>query len=149
MVIRFENHLFQDFWGVKNPERFAQHFRVDPQNRWHGDGHFWRPNPSGPWLPCHRGNSQEWQLLRFARSLDDRAALRSISMGAPQIMGFNYDRIDYRTPQEMFEAFQADAGAQIRGFFRFVETENLVEAVRRFAQNLDRLGFFSLEFQEP
>ncbi len=64
-------------------------------------------------------------------SLDDSAALQSISMGAPQIMGSNHASIGYSTPQAMFHAFEHDARAQLRALFRFMETNNLVDAIRR------------------
>jgi hypothetical protein len=46
-------------------------------------------------------------------------------------MGFNHAAIGYATPQAMFAAFAADAGAQLRALFRFIEVNGLVEAVRR------------------
>lgn len=129
MVIRFENQLFWRFWGKANPEIFNQHFRFGAVESW--KEHYWRPQPDGPWLPAHTGqNADEWQIFDFARRFDERAAIQSISMGAAQIMGFNYAAIGYPTPEAMFAAFAHDAGAQLRALFRFMEVNNLVDAIR-------------------
>jgi len=128
MVIRFENHLFWSFWGKDHPDAFHQHFRYGSETSW--EEHFWRPDPNGAWLPCHQSQVQEWEVLGLARRLDDTAALLSISMGAPQIMGFNHEGIGYPSPQAMFAAFEHDAGAQLRALFRFMEVKGIVDAVR-------------------
>ena len=60
-------------------------------------------------------------MLGLACSLDDTAARRSISMGAPQIMGFNHAGIGYETVQAMFDAFSGSEQAQLIGFFDFVQ----------------------------
>lgn len=129
MVIRFENHLFWRFWGKANPDVFNRHFRFGAVESW--KEHFWREQPDDPWLPCHTGeNAAEWQVFDFARRLDPTAAIQSISMGAAQIMGFNYATVGYPTPAAMFAAFEHDAGAQLRALFRFMEENNLVDAIR-------------------
>ena len=51
----------------------------------------------------------------------DDIALRCISMGGPQIMGFNYSAAGFRSPREMYDAFQASEGAQVQGFFAFCQ----------------------------
>jgi uncharacterized protein YraI len=127
MVIRFENHIFLHYWGRANRELFDRHFTGSP----HGSEHRWRRDPNGEWLPCHTGQEREWQLFDFARTLDERAALYAISMGAAQIMGFNHAAIGYGTPRAMFDAFQRDVRHQLAALFRFIEVNNLQEAVRR------------------
>lgn len=47
--------------------------------------------------------------------------MRSISMGGPQIMGFNHARIGYDSVREMFNAFQSEIRYQILGLFDFVK----------------------------
>ena len=142
MTIRFENHLFYQYWGKDHADVFNQHFAFDPNREW--EGHAWRADAAQPMQPCHASNTQEWQVLEFARSLDDTAALQSISMGAAQIMGFNHATVGYATPQAMFAAFEHDAGAQLRALFRFMEVSNLVDAVRR--QDFRR---FALTYNGP
>jgi hypothetical protein len=143
MVIRFENHIFYDHWGKHNPDRFNQHFSFNPSPQW--EGHQWRPSPNQPFRTCHTNQVEEWAIFDFARQLDEAAAMRSISMGAPQIMGFNHGAIGYDSPRAMFDAFQASAETQVRGMFRFLESKNLVGALQsgdyqRFATGYNGSG---------
>ncbi len=119
MIIRFENHVFFHEWGKRDPDRFFEHFTFDAQKQW--QGHRWRPSPDQPWRDFHGDQNAEWKVFQFACSLDDEAAKRSISMGAPQIMGFNYAALGYESVQEMFEAFSAGERSQILGFFDFIK----------------------------
>jgi|GEM_PF-1811188 len=139
MIIRFENHIFYNQWGKDNQTRFAQHFAFDPVVTW--KNHQWRPDPNAPWRTCHPtqgGQLLEWLVFDFARRLDESAAMLSISMGAPQIMGFNHRDIGYASVREMFNAFQSSDESQITGLFRFIEVKRAVAAIqqgdlRRFA----------------
>lgn len=119
MVIRFENHIFFQYWGKNHLTDYAQHFRFNPSQSW--TGHQWRPDIGGPWLDCHNSQTSEWDVLNFARSLDQTAAKMSISMGAPQIMGFNSSVIGYSSADDMFAAFSTSERDQIIGFFDFVQ----------------------------
>jgi hypothetical protein len=122
MLVRFEPHIFFEEWGKNNPERFAQHFRFDPNKIW--EGHQWRRDANQPWRDFHGNQRAEWEVLDFVRtSLDLEAALRSTSMGAPQIMGFNHQRVGYPTAKAMFEAFSQSAHAQIIALFDFVKED--------------------------
>lgn len=122
MLIRFEPHIFFEEWGKLDPERFAQYFRYDLNQIW--KGHQWRPSPDLPWRDFHGNQRTEWEVFEFARNaLAPEAALRSISMGAPQIMGFNHASIGYPSAQAMFEAFSASAHAQIIALFDFVKAD--------------------------
>lgn len=129
LIIRFENHIFNNLWGKKNPARFAQHFAFDPNASW--KAHQWRPDVNAAWQHCHTSQQMEWLVFNFARQLDEHAAMLSISMGAPQIMGFNHRSIGYATVQEMFTAFQQDVDHQIGSLFRFIEVNGLVGAIQQ------------------
>lgn len=129
MIIRFENHIFYGEWGKDHADLFNQSFRFDPNKSW--QGHQWRPTPDSEWRTCHTSQATEWEVLTFARALDERAALYAISMGAPQIMGFNHATLGYATVQEMFNDFKADVRKQLGGLFNFMRVNNLVEAVRQ------------------
>lgn len=138
IIIRFENHLFYSDWGKQHQEQFFQHFDFNraTQDAWLE--HRWRATPQEPFLPMHRNEAGaqalEWQVLNFAAGLDDTAAKRSISMGAPQILGRNHQRIGYTTVQAMFNAFMADERNHILGLFDFIRTDaTLVDALRRKA----------------
>lgn len=131
MVIRFENHLFRRYLGDERAALFDAHFRFDPGTVW--QGHQFCPD-GGTWQPCHLSQAGEWDVLEFARGLDDGAALLSISMGIAQIMGFNHALIGYDNVHEMFDRFAADIRYQILGMFDFIrghgDTSPMLEALR-------------------
>ncbi len=129
MIIRFEVHIFQREWQPGDSAQFDRFFRYNRSNLI--QDHAWRPSPDAPWREFHGNQGAEWEVFTFARSLDETAAMRSISMGAPQIMGFNHLGIDYPTVQAMFGAFQASARAQIEGLFRFVQNHFLLPAIQQ------------------
>jgi hypothetical protein len=132
MKIRFENHVFYSRWGKHHPDTFAKHFKFDADQRW--KGHYWRSSTDLPWERLHvksTGQKGEWAALGFARTLDDEAALDSISMGAPQVMGFNSARIGYETAREMFDNWQQGDREQIVGLFSFIRSNHkMVRALR-------------------
>ncbi|MEZ4736799.1 MAG: N-acetylmuramidase domain-containing protein [Caldilineaceae bacterium] len=130
LIIRFENHIFYEYWGKANTERFRQHFAFAADESW--KGHQWRPDVNSDWQPMHHFGDQdtEWRAFEFARTLNEKAAMYAISMGAPQIMGFNHTAIGYPTVQAMFADFSQDVRPQLISLFRFMEVNGLVEAVR-------------------
>lgn len=133
MIIRFENHKFWTYWGKNNTENFHKYFKYGEKEGgkmkvWLG--HYWRKDEKGEWQSFHGSQIKEWQVLDFARSLDDTAALNSISMGAPQIMGFHHSRIGYPTVQEMFEKFNSDIRYHIKGLFDFLD-KAMINALRK------------------
>lgn len=132
MIVRFELHIFHNLWGKTNQDLFDRHFRFDSQSPWRGETHQWRPAEDEAWRPVHAGQDGEWAAFSFARVYcNDTAAKLSISMGAPQIMGFNHARIAYGDVDSMYDAFENDERAQILGFFDFVRTDpRLVDAMR-------------------
>jgi hypothetical protein len=138
MIIRFENHIFYQYWGKANSAQYFQNFNFDqsaPANSW--KGHQWRPDANSPWQTCHTSQDMEWTVLDFARKLEDTAALESISMGAPQIVGFNFRRLGYNNVQDMFSNFTRSAHAQLLAMFDFVRGPNTLTAL----QNRDYLTF--------
>ena len=62
--------------------------------------------------------------MEFARNLSDTGALKSISMGAAQIMGFNHRGIGYDDVQSMFDAMCNGLPAQLDGMFSFIENNS-------------------------
>jgi hypothetical protein len=124
MIIRFENQVFFDQWGKKNVGVYDQHFIFNPTQRWLG--HQWRPTPNEPWRPTdkadfHGNQDREWEVFNFACRFNEEAAKKSISMGAPQIMGFNHTVCGYASATEMFAAFAGSDRHQVVGFFDFVQ----------------------------
>lgn len=132
MIIRFEAHVFYNLWGRNNQALFDRYFRFDATSPWRGETHQWRPAEDAEWRSVHAGQDGEWQAFSFARVYcNDDAAKLSISMGAPQIMGFNHARIGYTDVAAMYDAFENDERSQVLGFFDFVRTDSrLIEAMR-------------------
>ena len=118
MIIRFENHKFRKYYGKKHPDTFKSHFKHDPSKRWRG--HQFRKSPTGRWKNFHGRQSEEWEVFDFAQKLNASAAKLSISMGLPQIMGFNYAAIGYDSVGEMFNNFSIDVRFHILGLFDFI-----------------------------
>lgn len=120
-IIRFENHVFDRYKTISN-KTFADHFRYDIHKKW--KGHMWRADASNlEWTEQHTttsGQDGEWAVFEFAKSLDAEAAMKSISMGSPQIMGFNHKLIGYETVEAMFDAFNSGDRAHILGLFDFI-----------------------------
>ncbi len=119
MIVRFENHIFWDQWGKNDPTTFHKHFQYASSKRW--TGHQFRASETDAWMSFHGNQSKEWTVLDFARSLDDTAALKSISMGAAQIMGFNYQTLGYQSVQDMFESMAGSLPSQLDGMFAFIQ----------------------------
>ncbi len=117
MIIRFENHKFWKFWGRYHPSQFREHFQYAANKVW--QGHKWRSSADQPWQAFHGQQSLEWQVFEFACLLDKEAAMLSISMGAPQIMGFHFERIGYQSVEEMFNDFSGSIQPQLNGLFDF------------------------------
>lgn len=135
LIIRFENHVFWDRWGKSHEADFRAHFTFDPAKRWTKQKY--RSSAADAWKTSHgeRGQSAEWEAFGIARALDESAAMQSISMGAPQIMGFNHAAIGYDSAREMFDRFSTDERYHILGLFDFVKgggaTSRMLEALRR------------------
>ncbi|MBD1389294.1 DUF3380 domain-containing protein [Neiella sp. HB171785] len=134
MIIRFENHKFYRYWGKQHQAQFDQHFKYTKGKAW--TGHQWRTSPDHQWQSFHGNQAKEWQAFLFAQSIDKEAAMLSISMGAPQIMGFNYRQIGYDNVEQMFDAFCEGMDSQIAGFFNFFSP-----AMIKQLQQLDFVAF--------
>lgn len=147
MIIRFENHVFWDKWGKQKADNFNGHYRFNAGKRWLG--HQFCEAVGGAWDDCHKtGQAHEWRVFGFARNLDEASAMRSISMGGPQIMGFNHHLIGYESPRQMFDRFQGDLRWQVIGLFDFVKgagtTSQMLEALRR-----QRFDEFATRYNGP
>jgi hypothetical protein len=123
LVTRFENHVFFRRWGDKHKDVFDQHFTFDSQTKY--KGHTFRKTASGDFATFHLNNGKELEVLAFARSLDDTAALESASYGAPQIMGFNHAKIGYKDVQSMVKQFHSGIRPQLDGMIAFIRNTKL------------------------
>jgi hypothetical protein len=119
MTIRFENHVFFAEWGKRNLSKYQTHFSFDTSKRW--IRHLFRESASRNWRSFHGAQHEEWTVFEFASRLDRTAALRSVSMGGPQIMGFNHKVIGYETADAMYDSFRCSDRQQILGLFDFIQ----------------------------
>jgi len=128
ILIRFEAHIFRTHLG--NDALWSNHFRTDAQRAWVDQ--MWRGGQGDPWKQIHTGlQADEYAAFEFAQGLVLEAAHKAISMGAPQIMGFNHARIGYPSASAMYRAF-ADANVQTIGFINFFLSDpTLAEAMHR------------------
>ena len=118
MIIRFENHKFYRLYGKNHPDKFDPYFKFDSKKKWLG--HQFRSDVNETFEKLHVNQVKEWKAFEFARNLDSDAAMSSISMGAPQIMGFNCHMIGYDSVGEMFDNFSKDIRFHILGLFDFI-----------------------------
>lgn len=126
LKIRLEAHILEEYLDAPT---FAKHFRYDPKNILKAE---YRLDEKSPWIAYHeRGQEGEWEAFTLASKLDKTAAMLSISMGAPQIMGFHHQDIGYPTPEAMFDAFDRGLDAQIIGFYNLLIHKGVAEAMQR------------------
>lgn len=108
LLIRFENHIF-----LKNVSNASKIFKVEDKV------HYYYKN--GTWKKTHTGNqSSEYDAFNLAIGLNEYYAYYSISMGLPQIMGFNYEVTGFRSPKAMFDDFSISEDNQMKGFCTFI-----------------------------
>lgn len=130
MIIRFEPHVF--LGQLRDVPRFDLHFDIGVGGvaAWQGGGHRFRVGPDAPWQAFHGVQAKEWEALTVARSLNDEAALRSISMGAGQVMGFNHRAVGYTSARAMFDALGVSSLAQVRAMLDYCKSRGILGALR-------------------
>lgn len=93
--------------------------------------HIFRKRSGGQEVPAKRGGqTAEWDNFARASAVDPEAAMKSISMGMAQVMGFNHKLIGYATVKEMFDALSSGEVPQILSFFDFVKSVGLEDEAR-------------------
>ena len=111
MTIRFEACTFYDIWGKEHVEEFSKYFQCNKPND------KFRTTPTEQFRNYHDSHFKEWEAFELARDLDEDSAIKSISMGLGQIMGFNYDEIGYASVKEMFKSMTDSIKSQLDAFF--------------------------------
>lgn len=133
LIIRFEAHVFRERLG--NDEMFGRRFVVADSRPWE-QPQFFRTSQTTEWRAIHQSQASEWAALETAMALNRTAAMESISMGRPQIMGFNHARVGYPSAEAMFDAFarrQDGEAAQIIAFINYLLGDAaLVRAIREW-----------------
>lgn len=89
------------------------------------------------WVSPKRGGYKDqsnaasrYRLLAKAIAVNEEMALRSISMGKYQIMGFNYAICGFVSAKHMWTRFLDSEANQLQAFAKFLKNKNLVTAVR-------------------
>ena len=91
-----------------------------------------RAGTTGPFAIFPGDQAKEYQVMEFAAGLANREeACLSISVGGPQIMGFNHDVCGYPSATALFDAFAADQRWHVLGFFDFGQSKNLLDDIRK------------------
>lgn len=78
----------------------------------------------------YTGDSQEYSRLGRAMIVDSHSALRSVSWGAFQIMGFNFELCGCSTINEFVSKMHKSEGAQLDLFIAFIKHNNLDKSLR-------------------
>ncbi len=120
--IRFELHEFKK--NLNNDDTlkaFEKQFGApDWSGGWKGQKMY--NSESGKFEYIHVDSQQkEWDAFRKAFAIEPGAAIKSTSIGAPQVMGYNYKKLGYETPEQMFVSMNDPIG-QVEVLHRFVET---------------------------
>ncbi|WP_150526262.1 N-acetylmuramidase domain-containing protein [Roseibium sediminis] len=76
------------------------------------------------------GSDKRWDRLDQMAGLDETAALKSVSYGAYQIMGFNHGLCGYASVQDFVVAFAQSEEIQQEGFIVFLKKVGLLQALR-------------------
>lgn len=126
-VIRLEvHHLWKNTAGAARQAVDAR-FRVLGPKPW--EGHQWKDD-QGVWRNLHTGQTLEWQAYRYARALDPVAAMSSTSWGLGQVLGANWRRLGYASPDAFLAAQMTESG-QLDTFGRFLTADpTLYQAAR-------------------
>ena len=149
LLIRFEPQWFiryapafkENFYipGMTTQQLADQRFRLDVNSPWKwihiGDDPATRTK--------HEGQEREYMVFEWAREKNAPAAYNSISMGFPQIMGFNAKASGFDSSEAMFKAMQESKDNQVAAFIHFLPAYSngaLVKSLQ--AGNID--GFIAL-----
>jgi hypothetical protein len=138
LKIRFENHIFRNsLYKVGRGAQYDANF---------GGGLAWNDNHqyklNGQLYPTHTGSQDsEYAAFQIASSIDPELAAQAISMGAAQVMGFNYRSNGFSSAQEMFNAYSRSDAEQVKGMFNYLKYRGLVPAMKQNDFNAVALGY--------
>jgi len=117
-TIRFENHIFYRYWGKYNNDLFIETFKFHDRQRWLDHKY----KSGGMWFNTHWSQSHEYAAYNVAANQHADAAAKSIIMGAAQLMGFQYERLGYESPEQMLKLFVSER-EHLLAFFQFLITD--------------------------
>lgn len=96
--------------------------------------------PSGKWSVNKVDvQTKEWEAFNDAYSKNPNAAMESTSIGMPQIMGFHWRILGYRSVGDMWDDFKKGEFQQIHALARFIKVSpKLYTAIK--AKNFDLIA---------
>ncbi|WP_293354943.1 N-acetylmuramidase domain-containing protein [Phenylobacterium sp.] len=99
------------------------------------------------------GGAAEYDRLVRAARLDLRAAIRSASWGAFQVMGDHYKRLGYATPEAFVQGMCESEDRHLEAFVAFVKFNRLDDELRRhdwagFARGYNGAGYKANRYDE-
>lgn len=107
--------------------------------------------PSGTWsVNKIDRQSKEWEAFNDAFAKNQNAAMESTSIGLPQIMGFHYKRLGFKTVGEMWNNFKESEYNQVKGLVKFIDTDPhlrralILKDWHLFATNYNGSGYKAL-----
>jgi len=129
LIIRFEAHVFDSL--TPNIDLYEKTLVYDKDEPWKYQE--WRPSEDEDWRALHASQEEEWHAFQHFADVDRNASMRSIGMGAGQVMGFNYGGIGYASVQEMMESFSdSETGElnQVAAVFAYLYRVGAVTALQ-------------------
>lgn len=80
--------------------------------------------PTGAWsVNGVERQAKEWEAFNNAFAIDREAAMKSTSIGLPQIMGFHWKRLGYKNVGAMWDDFKVSEENQIKALEKFIQTD--------------------------
>jgi len=118
LIIRFEAHKFLKYCDPKIKPIVEGSFRFNKEQPWK-DQQF-SPADSDIFISYHGSQKLEYMVFNGCKQADTIAAHKAISMGLPQIMGFNHELAGYMSPVDMYMHFSHSTANQLEGMFNFM-----------------------------
>lgn len=97
------------------------------------------------------GGAKEYDRLEEAMALNAKAALKSASWGAFQIMGSNHSMVGFGTVEEFVAAMYVSEGAHLKACTAFIQSRKLTKALQEkdweaFAKGYNGTGYKKNEY---
>jgi hypothetical protein len=138
LKIRFENHIFRR--SMSDAGRLPEYDANFAGGLAWNDNHQYR-GADGQLHSTHAGQDAEWAALGVAQKLDPELAARAISMGAAQVMGFNYKGGGFPSAVAMLTAYSRSEAEHIKGMFNFLKNRGLIDEMQRNDFEAVALGY--------
>lgn len=135
ILIQFEPHLFSrelNAVGIKNTliPLGGQRFRVEVQTSSPTiiDGQHGVDITAWQILNGVQGQTAEWQAFNVAFKINPDAAMKSTSIGMPQILGSHYKRLGFASVGKMWDYFKLGEREQVEMLAKFINTDARLKA---------------------